>query len=275
MKNVSTIALTVIIGGLTITSQAFATPCSGNEFLLGNYGAQFSGTVTSGLAGGIGGNADRPGDVAGFATTSGRFVLDGAGKVMGTVSSNTNGSFLQGAVSGTYAVKYVDCTVTINLTDSLGGVQHFDGVVAGRGETILLIQSDAGAGLSGIMQRSRSSCDNSNMNRSYAFRRVGNASYVSLADGSNALTSVGVLIGDGAGNFTMTESMFRSGKFSRSVSAGTYSVNYDCSVTMKIASTTATGSATMLQGQLVNEDQDLLWIQADNGSSVTGAFAAQ
>jgi len=275
MKNVSTVALTLVIGGLGIASQAFATPCSGNEFLAGNYGAQFSGTVTIGLAGGIGGNSGRTGNVAGFATTSGRFTLDGFGGVTGTVSSNTNGAFLRGAVIGTYSVKYTDCTVSINLTDGAGGVQHFDGVVAARGDTVLLIQTDKGAGLSGVMQRSRSACGNANMDRTYAFRRVGNTAFSTELDGSNALTSIGVLEADGVGNFTMTESMFSKEVFSRTVSAGTYTVNYDCSVVLRIASSTAVGSATMLQGQLVNADTELLWIQADNGSSVTGGFAAQ
>jgi hypothetical protein len=276
IKNVSTVALTLLVGGLTVSTQALAvTPCSGNDFLSGNYGAQFSGTVTTGLAGGIGGSNGRTGNVAGFATTSGRFTLDGFGKVIGTVSSNTNGAFLQGSVVGTYSVKYLDCTVTIALTDGAGGVQHFDGIIAARGDTVLLIQSDRGAGLSGSMQRSRSSCDNSNMNRSYAFHRNGNTAYTSATDGSDALTSIGLLTADGMGNFSMTESMFREGVFSRTVSSGTYSVSSDCSVVLRVRSTTAVGSATMLQGQLVNSDTELLWIQADNGSSVTGAFSAQ
>ena len=275
MKNVSTIALTLLVGGLGISSQAFAVPCSGNAFLIGNYGAQLSGTVTADLAGGIGGNAKSTANVAGFATTLGRFRLDGFGPIVGTVSTNTNGAYVQGVATGTYAVKYEDCSGTITLTDAGGGTQHFDGVVATQGDTVLLIQTDKGAGMSGIMQRSRSACDTRNLNTTYGFRRVGNTSYTSATDGSNALTSVGEIVADAAGNFTATESMFRNGAFTRTVSAGTYSVAYDCSVVLKIVTTTATGSATTLQGQIVADDKVLLWIQADNGSSVTGAFAAQ
>jgi hypothetical protein len=247
-----------------------------NALLVGSYGLQFSGTLTPELSGGVGGirtpesavarmGADTPAG-ANVAAGYSRLVMDGAGGVFGNTAVAIAGAWSAGPVSGSYNVNN-DCTVTLTLTDSAGASQHFDGVATRLGESAMIIQTDAGVGISGALKRAPVFCQASDVNRSFQFRNAG-----SMID-TGGFSSIGLMNIDDQGNITATESRFSSGKYAQVASAGAIVVNSDCTVSLSMAS--ADGSAANYQGILVNSAKELLLVRSDDGSAVTGSVVAQ
>ena len=91
-------------------------PCS-VATLRGSFGFTFTGTANT-----PGGPSQRGG--------VGRFVFDGLGNLVGTVTANTDGAVLRRTLVGTYVVE-ADCTgsFAITFTDALDGHATFDVVI--------------------------------------------------------------------------------------------------------------------------------------------------
>jgi hypothetical protein len=273
-------ALQIVTGlGLAIgmMPQAHAVTGCTNNMLSGAYGWQLSGTLTPDLSGGVGGAAtplkvmariptEVPGTVsvaAGFAS----FFLDGGGNLFGNSAVILDGVWSEGPLTGSYNVND-DCSVSLTLTDSAGGTQHFDGVVVNRGDEATLLQTDKGVGISGSLRHARGSCQTSDILGSFGFRSEGTI----LATGP--FTSIGTINLDGQGNATATESRFSAGAYSQVASTGTITVNTDCTLTLTLSANTD-GSLVNFRGMQLNNMKEIFLLRSDDGTAITGHVIAQ
>jgi hypothetical protein len=271
LKIVTGLALAI---GAMPRAQAI-TGCT-NNMLSGAYGWQLSGTLTPNLSGGVAGAAtppkvmsriasDAPGTsvAAGLATV----FLDGGGNLFGDAVLIVDGTSSEGPVTGAYNVND-DCSMSITLTDSSGGTQHFDGVVVNRGDGANLLQTDQGVGVSGSLRHARGFCQTSDIGGGFGFRSTG-----TTAD-SGPVSSIGSINLDGQGNVTASESRFGSGAYSQVASTGSITVNSDCSLNLMLASN-ADGSLVNYRGIILNSTKDMFLLRSDDGATVTGTVIAQ
>ena len=140
-----------IITGLTLAIGAIqpakaVTGCT-NDLLVGAFGLQLTGgTHQFGLhrrgrgRSGARGRRDRSGPGANrrraLAAGYARLVMDGAGGVLGKSAVSIGGAWSEAPVIGSYSVN-ADCTMSLTLTDSAGGTQRFDGVLARFGDSAM------------------------------------------------------------------------------------------------------------------------------------------
>jgi hypothetical protein len=276
----NTLTAVRIVTGLALAIGAMPraqaiTGCT-NNMLSGAYGWQLSGTLTPNLSGGVAGAttpvkvmsriaSDAPGTsvAAGLATV----FLDGSGNLFGDAALIVDGAWSEGPVTGAYNVND-DCSLSITLTDSGGGTQHFDGVVVNRGDGANLLQTDQGVAMSGSLRHARGFCQTSDIGGGFGFRNSG-----TMAD-SGAFTSIGSINLDGQGNVTAAESRFGSGAYSQVTSAGSITVNSDCSLNLTLAANTD-GSLQNYRGIILNSTKDMFLLRSDDGATVTGTVIAQ
>ncbi len=263
-----------LTAGLCLLSPAFAITGCSNATLTGAFGVQFSGTsalkVAKGVvgvpvptnAGGTTGSAATAAPVAGIA----RLTLDGAGGLGGYSAVNLNGTWLQGAVSGSYNVND-DCSFSITMTDSNNQTENFGGIVVGQGNSAVLLQTDAGTGVSGTMKMVRGFCQTGDLAGTYGLQYSGTV----LGATPAMVSSVGIFNFDGQGDVAATESRF--GAAAQVTSSGTITVNPDC--TAQITITPASGTAMNFFGILSQDEKQILMVQSDTGNAVSGMLVQQ
>lgn len=271
LKVVSGLALAI---GIMPQAQAI-TGCT-NNMLSGAYGWQLSGTLTQNLSGGVAGAVTPPkvmsriaSDIPGTRVAAGlaTVFLDGGGTLFGNAVVIVDGTSSEGPITGAYNVND-DCSVSITVTDSSGGTQHFDGVVVNRGDGANLLQTDSGVGVSGTLRHARGFCQTSDIGGGFGFRSAG-----TTLD-SGPLSSIGSINLDGQGNVTASESRFGGGAYSQVASTGSITVNSDCSLNLMLSANTD-GSLVNFRGIILNSTKDMFLIRSDDGTTVTGTVIAQ
>jgi hypothetical protein len=274
-----TLAAAVVLG-LTASRANAISGCSTSN-LNGNYAMQFSGTSAPNIAGSVGGVAV-PAGIAPVSTAAvsggnstvpatgvARLFLDGNGALWGNSSVSLDGMWLQGSISGQYTVNS-DCTASFTLTDATGAMENFYGVVVGQGDTTLIIQTDAGTGVFGALKKARGFCQVSDLAGTFGIQYSG----TTVSTGT-PYSSVGVLVLDGQGDISATESRFSAGASSTVLSSGSIVINPDCSATLSLSSTGAAPSSMTLSGILSLDEKQLLFVQSDAGSTAGGSLTAQ
>jgi len=78
-------------------------------------------------------------------------VLNGKGKVTGTVSINGNYSNSVETVTGTYTEES-DCTGKLQITPKGSSALHFNTVFVSGGKELLLVETDSGTVIGGTAQ---------------------------------------------------------------------------------------------------------------------------
>jgi hypothetical protein len=199
-----------------------------------------------------------------------RLSLDGSGNITGYSSENMAGQWLQGNVTGAYTVN-TDCTFSFTLTDSSGNVENFGGVLAAQNGAAMILQTDAGTGVSGTLKSVRGLCQTSDLLGTFALQYTG----TSVAASNSPYSSVGVISLDGQGNLTAAESRFSGGSSSQVQSLGTMTVNPDCSFTMALSPVSTAGGAMNFFGIASADNKQLLIVQSDAATAVTGVMTAQ
>lgn len=274
--------ITGLVTGLALAPSALAINGCTNSYMFGNYAMQFAGTAAPGVASGIGGVAVPPSMSTQFQTAaltgSGSapvagaawLSLDGNGNVSGYSSENMAGQWLQGNITGTYIVN-TDCTFSLALTDSSGNTENFGGTLVGHASSGIVLQTDAGSGVSGILNSVRGMCLPSDLSGTFGLQYAG----TSIALSNSPYSSVGVVSLDGQGNLTAAETRFSGGTSSQVQSTGTIVVNPDCSFTMVLSSTAASAGATNFFGIASANNTQLLIVQSDAATAVTGAMTSQ
>jgi hypothetical protein len=283
--NARTLSLiTGLVASAALAPSALAVSGCTNSYLFGNYAIQFSGVATPGVAAGIGGVAVPPAMSAEFQTGAAaggsaaapiagavRLSLDGSGNITGYSSESMGGQWLQGNVTGTYLVNN-DCTFSIALTDASANTENFGGVLVGsQARSGIILQTDAGSGVSGTLKSVRGSCLTSDLQGTFGLQYAGTA----IGTPNNPYSSIGVVSLDGQGNLTASESRFSSGSTSLVQSIGTMTVNPDCSFTMALSSISGTGAAVNFFGIASSDNKQLLIVESDAGTAVSGAMTSQ
>lgn len=253
MKRRLTILFALAACTLFIASQAFAITACGKEALNGMYGYQLSGVT-----------GDKNVPLAGY----GWVLFDGTGKIADSYMMVVTGGQKAEVENsqGTYTVSS-DCTVTFKIDDAnTGASSNFAGAILAKGDDIAFTQTDDGAALTGIAQKTMRSCPGFDLVGSFGFRAYS-------SDGTGALV-VGQLVPHG-GNADVTEWVFSGGKSNKFTATGTYKVNNDCTVTVKIDAAEAKkakAEALSFKGLLIHKGKDILMI-TDKG--VMGDFLSQ
>jgi hypothetical protein len=282
--NARTLSLiTGLATGLALAPSALAVNGCTNSLMFGNYAMQFAGTAAPGVAIGIGGVAVPPSMTTQFQTASltgnsgnapiagaAWLSLDGNGNVSGYSSENMAGQWLQGNITGTYIVN-TDCTFSLALTDSSGNTENFGGTLVGHASSGIVLQTDAGSGVSGTLKSVRGLCLPSDLFGTFGLQYSG----TSIGLSNSPYSSVGLVSLDGQGNLTAAETRFSGGSSSQVQSTGTIVVNPDCSFTMVLSSTAGSAGAMNFFGIASANNTQLLIVQSDAATAVTGAMTSQ
>jgi hypothetical protein len=282
--NARTLSLiTGLVTGLSLAPSALAVSGCTNSYLFGNYAMQFSGVSAPGVASGIGGVAVPSSLSTAFQTAAAnggnssapiagaaRLNLDGSGNITGYSSENMAGQWLQGNITGTYTVN-TDCTFSFALTDAGGNTETFSGTLVSQSRSAMILQMDAGSGVSGTLQSVRGICQTSDLSGAFGLQYAG----TTVGTSNSPYSSVGVVSLDGQGNLTAAENRFGGGSSSQVQSVGTMVVNPDCSFTMALSSVSATGGALNFFGIAIADNKQLLIVQSDAATAVTGTMAMQ
>lgn len=212
---------------------------------------------------------NQAGGGSGAAPTAGiaRLFLDGAGTISGYSSVNLQGSWLQGNVIGTYTVN-PDCSAAFSLTDASGNTENFGGTLVGQGDSAMILQTDAGTGVSGVLKRTRGFCQISDLSGSFGFQYAG----IVVGPSNSPYSSVGILSLDGQGNVTTQESRYRSGTYAQISSSGTITINPDCTAAVTLSST---GSSMNFWGVVSFDQKQLLLVQSDAGTATSATVVVQ
>jgi len=264
---------------MSLAPRAWATSGCTNSYLSGNYAMQFAGTSGPGIVSSIGGLTVPPNPSvqaqsgtasAAPASTSvvgaALLTLDGQGNINGYSAANIAGQWLQGNLTGTYTVNF-DCTFSLALTDAAGNTENYSGVLVGQASSGVILQTDAGTGVSGTMSAARSYCQTADLFGAFGLQYSGTA-------GNAPYSSVGVITFDGQGNVTAQESRFSNGTMSQVQSAGTVTVNLDCSFTMSLLPATG-GTAVSLFGIADADYKHMHIVQSDARTAVSGLLSVQ
>lgn len=270
--NLAAIAVTALIA---VTPAASAAVSCTNDLLTGVYGLRVSGMIKAPITVGVAGvalsdamAARMKAGSAGANAAAGyaRLVMDGTGGISGSSGASIVGIWSQGPVVGQYTVSE-DCTFGLTLTDASGSVQHFDGVLTRMGESASILQTDAGTGVSGVMQRADAFCDGSGLPSRLKLQTSG------AIVGSGGHNSIGALQIGEEGTVSAVESRFQNGTITRVSSTGNLTVNLDCTVSLNLGS--SDGVAMRYEGLLVGGGRELMLVRSDTGVIVSGEATGQ
>jgi hypothetical protein len=194
----------------------------------------------------------------------GQFAADGKGSFAGSSTVSVGGAIAARVLSGNYTMTAA-CTGISVFQDSLGNVAHFTFTVDGNGSAIEFVQTDSGTVVSGQAQHLASACDASAFSGPYTYATSGwlaaFGTYVPTADAGRFVT-------DGKGGFTGKSTFSAAGVVGRRTFSGAYSIKSGCSGT--VALTDSVGNAVTLAVSLVNNGQEILFIQTDAGTVASG-----
>jgi len=264
--------------GFALIPNAHAVGGCSTAMLMGGYGMQFSGTSAPSVAPSIGG-VSVPKSVAGSESSgttpsasvvgSAHLVMDGSGGLMGYSAVNLAGTWLQGNVTGTYTVNG-DCTASLAIMDANGNADNFSGVIVNEGGSALFTQTDAGSGVAGTLIPLRGFCQTSDLAGSFGIQYAGKLT----STAGTPYNSTGILMLDGSGAVTATESRITGGVFSQVASSGAITVNDDCSASMMLTSMTD-GKSVNFWGSLSRDEKTLMLVQSDAGTAASGSMQTQ
>jgi hypothetical protein len=144
-------------------------------------------------------------------------------------------------------------------------------LVGTQSRSAIVLQTDAGSGVSGTLKSVRGFCQTSDLLGTFGLQYAGTS--IAL---NSPYSSVGVISLDGQGNLTASESRYNSGSTSPVQSIGTMTVNPDCSFAMALSSVSGTGGAMNFFGIVTGANsQQLLIVQSDAATAVTGTMTSQ
>lgn len=179
--------------------------------------------------------------------------------------------------SGTYTVNS-NCTATviaklpapINLPVTLTGVLSDD-----TNQLSFLLNDPPGSTISGFVRKMQVKwCGTSDLSGDYAFDLAG--SIVAPPTSAGGFKRNGKLTADGVGNFSAATLASYNGLVAAETFNGTYTVNPNCSVSIKYTfPATAPNVTVSLSGTIVDKGKRILLIGTDPGAAITGSLRTQ
>jgi hypothetical protein len=228
--------MSLLLFALLIPSAYAAEVCGEND-LHGAYGLQLSGV-------------SKIAESAKPAVSLARIVFETEGSLSGYSSVNFDGLLLGNPVTGTYQAGS-DCNISWSMQDDSGAWQHFSGKMTSGGTKAEIRQTDPGAGVRGLMERTPESCSAADFKGRYDFT-LATPQSVSI-EGIE-----GMVDADGNGKL--------DGK-----AAGVFEIDSDCIVHIDLAME----NPIKLRGVLVNGGKEILAIRIDPGGAATARFTAR
>jgi hypothetical protein len=261
----------IVIAGAALSLAVATTPAHaingcGNQLLNGSYAMQFSGARATGA----GATAAGPAAVRALSSGLARLSFDAEGSIQGYSTVTTPGAPARRIVTGSYTVND-DCTSVFVLTDTEGNTEHFSGAIVGQGDSMLVLSTNSGSSVSGVLARTRNFCQTTDLAGSFGIQYQG-----SLAEPSGAqLSSVGLIALDGQGGVSASELRSVGGVYSQVLSSGTIEIAADCSATISLSPVGSAGAAVNFLGILNADGRRLLLLGSDAGTAVSGSIVAQ
>lgn len=194
-----------------------------------------------------------------------QITADGAGNFTGSSTKSIDGSIVTFTFTGTYSIA-ANCNGRTTFKNQDGSTEH-DNIFLNNGSTgAFLIQTDSNHVQSSVaVAQGAATCTNLAVKRSYSFEGTG------TVIGTGQIAVAGRLNLNGTGSITGTETLSLNGGIASSLPVtGTYQINSDCTGTATI---TPNGlSPTNLSLVVVNADREIMAIETDSNTIVTGTF---
>lgn len=231
-----------------VATGSFAATCT-NASVNGVYGITATGLNGSGVP----------------ASSVYQITADGSGNVTGTGTKSIDGTIVTFPFTGTYSVAK-NCTGTATFTNQSGQSENDNFVLNNGNKGAFLIQTDANHVESSVaVAQGTAKCTDLGVKHTYSLQLTG----IEIGVGQVAATGQVALNGKGGLTGTVTVSLNGTIVSADSVT-GTYTINSDCTGT---ASLTPKGLPTSNYNTvIVNGGKELMFIQTDNNTIVTGSL---
>lgn len=192
----------------------------------------------------------------------GQYVFEGNGKVSGEFTHSGSSTIF--TFTGTYSVSK-DCTGNLVLSNSKGVTEHHNFVIDDSKKGMQLIRTDSPQIRSGFaLAQGTLNCGLTGKKQTFAFNLAG----VDTGNGAD-LAFVGQLTLDGKGTITSGSATFSLNGTIVTVSlTGTYTEKSDCTGTLQV--TPSQGNPGNFNSVLVNAGKEMLLIQTDSGTVISG-----
>jgi hypothetical protein len=194
-----------------------------------------------------------------------QITVDGAGNITGSSTKSIDGSIVTFTFTGVYSIA-ANCTGSATFTNQDGEIEH-DNIFLNNGNTgAFLIQTDSNHVQSSIaVAQGTATCTNLGVKRAYSFEATGTVIGVGQVAVGGRLTL------NGTGSIIGTETLSLDGVIHSSVPvSGTYQINSDCTGSATITPKGLT--PTNLSLLVVNADKEIMAIETDSNTIVTGTF---
>jgi hypothetical protein len=231
-----------------LLSQAAWAACSAAD-LKGDFATQPTGTIVAGPAAGQ------------FAAT-GVLHFDGVGKFTGVTTTSLNGQvFYPINPFGTFTVN-ADCSVAVSEV-TLG--LHLLGYISATKNEAVFVATDFGVAAIVTIRRIQidGACSNASLSGSWTWRAAGPNTVTGLNFSQAFRANF-----DGKGAFSGVTEFSNQGLLTRIGVTGTVQVQADCTFSLKY--TDQSGASSTVFGVLYGPGDQLLMINANNGSLITG-----
>lgn len=191
--------------------------------------------------------------------------VDGLGHVSGTSTKSIDGTIVTYTITGSYNIA-ANCNGTASFNNQSGQIEHDNIYLNNANAGAFLIQTDKSHVQSSIaVAQGAATCTNLGVKNPYSFEATG------TVIGTGQVAAAGRLTMNGTGSISGTLTLSLDGTIHSSVSVtGSYKINANCTGT---ASITPTGLSTMkFNLVVVNAGKQIMAIETDNNTIVTGAF---
>lgn len=199
----------------------------------------------------------------------GQFVANGSGSLSGSSSSNLNGQKQTNSLTGTYSVQ-ANCSGSMTLTLNSSTTTALTFQLINNAQGMILAMTNDGDIVTGKAYRTSAAsgspaCGLGSLSGTYGYSLTG---YTTASGTSYLYSDSGQIISDGNGNLTATSVTNLGGAFSNTTGSGTYSITSQCSGTATI--TNESGNPSNYAIAVVQDGQQLLFLETDAGTTVTG-----
>jgi uncharacterized protein (TIGR03437 family) len=203
----------------------------------------------------------------------GELQANGSGGLSGSTYTNLSGQKNTYSLSGTYSVQ-PNCTGAITLTLNSQTTTALTFQIINNGQGMILARSNGGEVVSGRAYRTTASngpspCGNGSLSGTYGYLLAG---FATVSGVSYLYSNSGQITADGNGNLSSAGITNQGGASSNTTGTGTYSVSSDCH---GIASITVQAVAFNYVFAIVQDGQQVLFLETDAGTTVEGAGQPQ
>lgn len=193
-----------------------------------------------------------------------QITSDGNGNLTGTTTKSIDGTIATFTTTGTYSMAK-NCTGTGTLTNQDDQSEHSNIVLNNGNKGAYMIQTDPNHTVTSVAyEQGTAICTNLGVKHTYSFQATG----IDLSVGQ--IAAGGQFVLNGTGKLTGTATFSLNGSVSTLPVTGTYQINSNCTGTLTF--TPQGQSAVNLSVVIVNADKELMFIETDANTIVSGTL---